>query len=72
MKTILISGLVSASNSSVASNQNELGSMLEHMFADIDTDLQTCYDIIPGNDRVGWGSNRVAQIPKRKTDPRCS
>jgi len=53
MKTILISGLVSASNSSsVTSNTNELGSMLEHMFANIDTDLQTCYDIIPEHGHV--------------------
>jgi len=48
MKTILISGLaVNASNQSVKNSQNDLGNMLEHMFADIDTNLKSCYDIIP-------------------------
>ena len=47
MKTILISGLVSAS-SSVKNVENDLGSMLVQMFADNNTDLKTCYDLLPG------------------------
>jgi len=51
MKTILISGLVSAS-SSVKNVENDLGSMLVQMFADNNTDLKTCYDLLPEHGHI--------------------
>lgn len=72
MKTILISGLaVNASNQSVKNSQNDLGNMLEHMFADIDTNLKSCYDIIPGKLRIDplcYIVEKFRKIERRRPD----